>query len=221
MDINPDKIKEFLEEMCGIFGKEFIVIGGWAVHAYECKAKSLDGDAMVSFAAEGTLRDSYIVTKNARMKKSQFLCEAGCDIDLYVEHQHGLRIPFDELQAYSRTIGKLETACPEHLLILKLDAYRARKHTPKGAKDREDLMSMLAGIPLKKTEIFQKYLENADIAALQEVVEDRTCALGLCGQNASAAKTLRQKAAKALATITDDKSRTHPNPNENPPGDLC
>lgn len=219
--IDPDKIKAFLEEMCEIFGDEFVVIGGWAVHAHNCKAKSFDGDAMISYAVEGTLRDSYLVTKNARMKKSQFICEAGCDIDLYVEHQHGLRIPFEEVQAYSKLVGKLRVATEEHLLLLKLDAFKDRRHTPKGRKDAEDLLNMLAHLPFNGAEIFEKHLEDEDRNLLAEVVKDKTAAMTLCKGNAVEAKDMRQKAKATLETISGEKQKTHPERDKNAPPDLC
>lgn len=218
--INPDEIKKILENLCETFGDEFVVIGGWAVHAYNCKSKSFDGDAMVSHIVEGTLNDSYIVTKNPRMKKSQFICEAGCDIDLYVERQHGLRIPFSEIQAYSQQIDRLRVASPEHLLLLKLDAYKDRKHTPKGTKDKEDILSMLAKVPLKKKEIFDTHLDGEDKELLKEVLADKAIAMTLCNQNAFEAKQLRSNASKALKELTNEKPRIPTQKLKDPSQDL-
>ena len=111
------------------------MIGGWAVHAYGAKDLSFDGDAMVSLVAHGTLRDEYELTRNSRMQKEQFTAPTGHSIDLYVEHQHGLKVPFDELQAFCQQKDGLFVPCPEHLLILKLVAAKGRAGSAKGQKD--------------------------------------------------------------------------------------
>jgi len=207
-EIDPIKIKEFLEELCQSFPEDLIVIGGWAVNAYGCKGKSLDGDAMVSHTVEGTLRDSYLVTKNLRMKKSQFICPYGCDIDLYVERQHGLRIPFDEIQAYSQKKGHLRVAAPEHLILLKVDAYRDRKNTPKGSKDKEDILSLLGKVSLTNKDIFERHMEKEDAETLKEIVSDTITALNLANQNSFEAKILRDKAKKTLQYICENEKQS-------------
>ena len=220
--INQNRIKKVLETFCDHFTGEFILIGDWALHSYSKShpLKELEIDAIVSYAAEGTLNDSYIVTKNPRMKKSQFICEAGCDIDLYVERQHGLRIPFSEIQAYSQQIDRLRVASPEHLLLLKLDAYKDRKHTPKGTKDKEDILSMLAKVPLKKKEIFDAHLDEEDKELLKEVLGDKEIAMTLCNQNTFEAKQLRSNASKALKELTNEKPRIPTQKLKDPSQDL-
>jgi hypothetical protein len=122
----------FLRELSADFGNEFIVIGGWALHAYRAQNLSRQAEAMVSYQAQGTLRDRYPITKNARMHKEQFVGPSGHDVDLYVENQHALAVSFRELQAGAKEKEGLWVACPEHLVVLKLAAARNRSHTPKG-----------------------------------------------------------------------------------------
>lgn len=207
--------------MTETFGNEFITIGGWAVNAYRCKGKSLDGDAMISFQTEGSLRDSYILEKNARMKKSQMLCEANCDIDLYVEHQHGLKVPFEEVQAYCQKREGLIVPCPEHLLLLKLQAFKERKNCPKGSKDEEDLLQMLARLTFQHPDISEKYLEEEDIKTLQDVTANVPCSLRIAHQNAQAAKLLRIQAKEGVEIILNQKKeRTNfEKPSPPPPKD--
>jgi hypothetical protein len=211
--LDPEEIRKFLIETTNQFGDEFITIGGWAVNAYACKGKSLDGDAMISFQTEGTLRDFHILEKNPRMKKSQLLCPAGCDIDLYVEHQHGLKIPFEEVQAYHQKRQGLNVPCPEHLLILKLEAFKERRNSAKGQKDKEDLIQMLGKLEFKHPEISEVYLEEDDFQILEEVSQDTACAMRVCDQNAQAGKSLRKNAQEGLLILQGrKKSREKPAP---------
>ncbi len=124
---DPIHIKNFLVGLAENLGDEFIVMGGWGVWAYEQAEMSHDGDAMISNAALSVLRDDFQVTTTPQKKTRQFRTPEGYDIDLYVEHQHGLKVPFDELQAYSRDLHSMRVASPEHLLVLKLDAAKGRR----------------------------------------------------------------------------------------------
>lgn len=196
--IDPEKIRQFLIEMTSAFGQEFITIGGWAIHAYGAHGKSLDGDAMVSYQVEGVLRDSYRVEKNPRMAKSQFICEAGCDIDLYVEHQHRLPISFEEIQAHCQMHAGLQVPCPEHLLVLKVVALKARAHSAKGAKDQEDVLNLLALAPITKPKVLETHLglEPELRRMIEDILAAPETAQRICGGNAAKAKTLRSKAKK-------------------------
>jgi hypothetical protein len=201
--LDPAKIKDYMRFLCQTMDEEFIVIGGWAVHAYDCKETTFDGDAIISYRAEGELRDSYFVTKNPRMKKSQFLSEVGCDIDLYVEHQHGLRISYEEAQAYHQKRDGMNVVCPEHLLILKIEAFKDRRVTPKGQKDKEDLIRLLLHAPFEHPELLTQHLDEADIELLQEVTDDRNTIRQIACANDKDAKHLRETLkAKLLALLS-------------------
>ena len=208
--IDPEAIRSLMQEFTKAFGDEFITIGGWAVAAYGAKGKSLDGDAMISYQVEGILRDSYLVEKNPRMAKSQFICEAGCDIDIYVERQHRLKVPFDEVQAHSKELGGLRVPCPEHLLILKLDAYKCRRATPKGKKDQEDLLQLLVKAPFKNPEILEAYLSEEDQAVVAAIIEDVALSQKLCAGNPVEAKTLRANAKTKLNGLLKKKLTSSP-----------
>ncbi|MBV9392322.1 MAG: hypothetical protein JOY96_10560, partial [Verrucomicrobia bacterium] len=178
---DPLQIRSFLVELCQGLHPDFIVIGGWAVYAYSPYKMSLDGDAIISYAAEGTLRDSFEVTKNLRMKKSQFLSPLGIDIDLYVENQHSLPVSFAEAQAYSRQIEGLTVVCPEHLLVMKLRAALQRGTTAKGLKDRQDIIAILDRAEFLNPELFEKHLSNEDWQILHEVIRDSDAVLAYLG----------------------------------------
>ncbi len=194
-----ERIKEHLIKISRSMPKEFIVIGGWAVHAHGAKEYSFDGDAMVSFVAHGVLRDEYPVVPNPRLDKCQYHYQ-GFEIDLYVEHQHKLRVPFEELQAYAQEKMDMWVACPEHLLVLKLGAIKDRGHSPKGQKDKEDVAKLLMVIaPQPNCALLNSHLNDDDIKVIYEIVNNREVNLAIANGNSHLAS--RQNLAKVWEDI--------------------
>ena len=62
------------------------------------------------------------------------------EFDVYVEHNDGLRVPYKDIAAASTVVDGIRVASLEHLLVLKLDAYAARRGSAKGRKDERDLI---------------------------------------------------------------------------------
>jgi hypothetical protein len=215
-------IRNQLVELCGLFEGSFVVIGGWAIHAHNPRELTLDGDAMVSLETDGTLRDMFEVTPNPRMKKKQFVGKDGFDFDIYVEQQHGLRVPYSRLSALAEKKDGLTVACPEHLLVLKLDAARDRKGSGKGEKDKQDVLSLLAlGTPsFKHAGELAAYLTDDDWHDLKSIVSDVNSTEQYLGGNAWSAKTFRATLSstfgalkKAADTTGDLPSGSSPDPN--------
>jgi hypothetical protein len=202
-DENPLAIKSFLEELCASFGKEFIVIGGWAVYSYNARNLTFDGVAVISYEVQGCLRDSYAVTKNARMKKEQFVGPTGHDIDLYVERQHGLPVDYGELHAYAKQRADLWVACPEHLITLKLEAARDRQGSPKGEKDKLDILALLS-LPdeeFANPELLAKHLDDEKWASLRRISQDTQATGKFCRGNEWDAKNLRKALSAKLEML--------------------
>lgn len=195
------RIREFLAEMCADLAPDFVVIGGWAAYAHGSGQLSLDGDALISYAALGTLRDLYEVTPNHRMKKEQFRGPTGHDIDLYVERLHGLAVPFDEAQACAQQRGGLLVICPEHLTILKLKAEAARRGSGKGDKDALDIILLwekgLADFAYP--ELLTTALDAPDWTRLGEILADKRLTEIACDGNAWEAKALRGRLGERAA----------------------
>lgn len=187
-------------------GKSCLIIGGWAVWAYHHAEMSHDGDIMVTAPVLSELRDQFRVTFTPQKRKHQFANEEGYDVDIYVEHQHGLKVPFDEAQAHARSLSGMNVVCPEHLLVLKLGAARSRQGTAKGLKDQRDLIRLLqvmAGdVPsLEAPEILGRYLETDDWTFMTKVVSDVPLTESVCRKNSFAAKALRRELISALTKI--------------------
>lgn len=204
--MNPDekaealRIRDFLAELCADLAPDFVVIGGWAAYAHGSGQLSLDGDAFISYAALGTLRDLYEVTPNHRMKKEQFRGPTGHDIDLYVERLHGLAVPFDEAQACAQQRGGLRVICPEHLTILKLKAEADRRGSGKGDKDALDLIYLWENglADFEKPELLTLALEAPQWTRLREIFADKRLTEMACGGNGWEAKSLRARLAERL-----------------------
>lgn len=221
------KLKSFIEELCLQLPTEFIVIGGWAVYGYNTQNLTFDGDAMISAQAHGYLRDIYNVTANPRMKKQQFVGPTNHDIDLYVEYQHGLRIPYDELKTFSKKRDNMTVACPEHLMILKLDAARNRRNTSKGQKDLEDIAALLS-IPeeeFNNLNILARYMTGGDWEDLKKVSENQNLAERLNNGNQWQAKAFRENLQRKLVHLKQSPEQKLIPPNarlqkQKPPEDL-
>jgi hypothetical protein len=189
------KLREFMEKLCNDLPNDFIVIGGWAVDAYNNTNLTFDGDAMVSIMAHGILKDSFDVTPNPRMKKHQFVGETSHDIDIYVEYQHGLKIPYDELKSLSQKRSGLLVACPEHLIILKLEAAQDRVGTSKGEKDILDLLALIS-LPkeeYKNIEVLNRYLSEENVATLKSISTNQSLIEKITKGNKWEAKSLKSK----------------------------
>lgn len=189
------RIRDFLGELCTDLAPDFVVIGGWAAYAHGSGQLSLDGDALISYSALGTLRDRYEVTPNQRMRKEQFRGPTGHDIDLYVERMHGLAVPFDEAQACAQQRGGMLVICPEHLTILKLKAEEERRGTGKGDKDALDLIYLWENglSDFEKPELLTLALKDSQWTRLGEIFADKRLTEMACGGNGWEAKALRAR----------------------------
>jgi hypothetical protein len=208
---NLEEIKALLCALNDALGKEFIVIGGWAVWAYEQDEMSLDGDAMISTSALSILRDKYVVTNTPQKRQRQFATPEGFDVDLYIEHQHGLRVPFDELQAYSRHIQRMHVASPEHLLVLKLEAAKDREGSAKGEKDKRDVLRIVQAIGRdsnRHSVILGRYLSDEDWKRIEKIIANVPVTEQVSGGNAFNAKALRKRLAEIVEDIKDESERS-------------
>ena len=134
-------------ELSELFPDGLVFIGGIAVYLRARAARlaawgiefSHDGDFYISLSDFADLRDYEEVTANRRMSKHQFI-KSGVEFDVYLEYNNSLRVPYAEALARSSLVERVRVAAPEHLLVLKLDAYADRRRSAKGRKDERDLI---------------------------------------------------------------------------------
>jgi hypothetical protein len=195
-------VEKFLQELTAEVAEKptLVVIGGFAMRAHGAKGFSHDGDIMVDQPTYGALRDRlrFNLSRNPRLGKNQFTAPAGFEVDVYVENQHKLRVPFDEVQAYGERKNNLWVACAEHLLILKLDALKDRRHTDKGEKDIDDILVLMMPGRFEHADLLKQHMRPEDWELLAEVVENPGNWQRLTENNYKEAATLREA---ALATL--------------------
>ncbi|MBU1131254.1 hypothetical protein KJ840_03925 [Patescibacteria group bacterium] len=121
----------------------FILIGGWAVFFYTHSLKSKDIDIIIDFEELSKLKENYEVFKNDRLKKYEISIEE-VDIDIYLPRYSEFCLPIEDIQKTSRLLEGFKVPTLEILLILKQQAYLARRGSVKGEKDKLDILSLLA-----------------------------------------------------------------------------
>jgi len=139
-DLITKKSFEILAELKRQY--KFILIGGWAVFLYTHSLKSKDIDVVIDYEELEKLRENFDLAKNERLKKYEIIIEE-IDIDLYLPFYSNPGIPAEEIKKYTQTIEGFLVPRPEILLILKQGAYLERLTSPKGQKDKADIISLL------------------------------------------------------------------------------
>ena len=194
---------------------QVVFIGGVAVQALTQKLGVAHGlppeathdvDMSITIAASGTLRDQKLLTPNKRLKKGQITVD-GVEVDIYVEYQNDLRFDYTELATYAElfSIGKavdVKITSIGHLILLKLDALKARASSAHGAKDRRDIAKLLV-MGADRDEDVQIVIgaaTSADISAVQRVLKS-TAFTEITQGNAQAAAKLRIKAEKFIERV--------------------
>jgi len=164
-------------DLSEMFPDGVVFIGGIAVYLHARKAGlegwgiefSHDGDFYISLADFADLRDIEEVTTNRRLSKHQIVKD-GIDFDVYVERRHGLRVSFSDMAEASTVIEHVRVASPEHLLLLKLDAYADRLASAKGRKDERDLIRIAHVLARKVREnLFAPYVQAEDLRLMSKV----------------------------------------------------
>jgi len=120
----------------------FTLIGGWAVFLYARTLKSKDIDLVMDYDELGRFQKEYPLTKNERLRKYEARVEE-VEIDVYAPHYSNPGLRAEEVLRHSSSLEGFEVPRPEILLILKQHALSQRAASPKGEKDRLDILSLL------------------------------------------------------------------------------
>lgn len=174
-----------------------VFIGGVAIYLHAVNSPSArqvaefshDSDLMISLLDYSILRDHVEVVANPRLGKHQVILE-GVEFDVYVERQNKLVVPYDEIYAHAKTYGNMHVACPEHLLVLKLEAHLDRFGSAKGDKDARDLVSLALASRKINVRLLSPYLRPEHVEAMRRVGQGRIFE-EMCLGNAHEAKRLR------------------------------
>ncbi len=202
MDANWDRLLKLAREI-SVDYPAAVFIGGVAVATYAASLDaslqevSHDADFYLSRQDKVAMRDRFPMATNHRLAKDSVTIE-GLDLDVYVEHGHGLAVPYDQVFAFSEIVNEIRVAAPEHLLVLKADAALDRIGSDKGTKDLRDLgvLGLLLSHP--RMALLEPFL-TVDRAVLLKRVS--TSGEVFAGLNPHAASRLRSTLAEHLATI--------------------
>lgn len=150
----------------------FILIGGWAVFLYTHSLKSKDIDLVIDYGELEKLRKKFDLFKNERLKKYEIIIEE-IDIDLYLPFYSNPGIPAQEIKKYTQNIEGFSVPRPEILLALKQGAYLKRVGSPKGEKDKVDIISLLSdGLDFKfYKKILKKYKLENHLEELKKLIQ--------------------------------------------------
>lgn len=191
---------------------DIVLIGGVAVYLHALAREidyvqpeaSHDADFMISLVDYDELKDEYEVTSNRRLSKHQMIVE-GVELDVYVERQNGLAVPYDEVVAHSEIVDGMRIACLEHLLILKLEALVKRSGSSKGDKDRRDVAKLGLLLGSHPTINLLAPYWRPELRGQVDEVAKSSVFYELCGKNAHLAKKVRAKFAR-FARVCDPSS---------------
>lgn len=217
---SPEDLGDFQQllrachEIASNFPDGVVFIGGIAVYLHAInnqKAKELaevthDADFYISIADMGDLRDIEEIVPNRRLNKHQ-LKKYGFEFDIYTERHSALIVPYDQVMAHAVTYDQTRVASLEHLLVLKLEAYKDRHASTKGQKDAKDLIR-IAVVSQSTNQKFKAdlaigYLDDRHIALLKQVARGPEF-MSLARGNAKYAKELRTQFQALVDSIQED-----------------
>ena len=157
-DLVTQKSWQTLQDLRGKLS--FILIGGWAVYLYTKALKSKDIDLIINYDQLEKFKPEFEVTKNDRLKKYEARKEE-VQIDIYLPHYSNIRVPVEDITDLSK-IDTFTVPSLEMLLILKQLAFMDRGLSPKGQKDRLDILSLLYFGNFDKIK-YQKLIKKLDL----------------------------------------------------------
>lgn len=194
-------------DLSRMFEPGLVFIGGIAVYmhainssqAREMAEATHDGDFYISMADMQDLRDIEEVVPNRRLNKAQII-KKGFEFDVYVERQASLIVPYADVAAHAVDYDGVRVASLEHLLVLKLEAFRDRQNSAKGDKDARDIFRIAAIADPASFDacICAPFLQDEHLALFSRL-RTSSEAVSLADGNAVRAKQLRS----SLKTMLD------------------
>lgn len=167
-DLITAKSRQVLQNLKNML--DFVLIGGWAVYLYTKALKSKDIDMIVNYDQLDIIRKNFAIIKNDRLKKYEARSEE-VQIDIYLPYYSNLGIPVEEIIRQTKKVETFSLPSPEILLLLKQYAYKQRRLSVKGQKDKLDIISLLS----KQTFNWRNYrsqLKKYNLSYLQSDLVD-------------------------------------------------
>lgn len=210
-----ERLLAICQEIADYIPDGVVFIGGIAVymHAINHQLNHIaefthDADFYISFADMGDLRDIEELTPNRRLSKHQFI-KSGFEFDVYTERQSSLIVPYDDVIANSVSYENMRVASLEHLLALKLEAYRNRRGSAKGQKDAKDIIRLaILGAEIGfNPDIAMPYIDDEHKDLLLDIHRGSEV-VAIAQGNSVVAKKIRSKVAELTKSLSV-KTRQH------------
>lgn len=188
-----------------------VFIGGIAVATHatrlgpEFSETSHDADLYLSLQGKAIMRDRYEIWRTPHLNKDSTIID-GEDIDLYVEHQHPLGVPYAAIYAHAEEVDHIRVAALEHLLVLKCDAAKDRHGSGKGDKDDRDLARIVLLMDEPRGDLLAPFLLEQRRTTLEQAVTrpDLVQVLGLNPHQGSRIRTLILRNLQAILEASKD-----------------
>lgn len=203
-----NRLLQNIRDMCEDY-QDLVTIGGVAVWMHTLRMAderllqvSHDADFYLSIQDFGVMRDLEEMVPNRRLGKYQIIKD-DVDIDVYVDKQHGLTVPFADIATDAQEIMGIRCASLEHLLILKARAFLDRKNTAKGDKDARDIAKILILIG-ESGAVSDRlaFWTDEDRALVETIIRGNKTFLDIADGNAHDAKSYRQKATRGFEYVS-------------------
>mgnify|MGYP001570170456 CR=1 FL=1 len=199
MNPNWNAVWTAVREFSSIDPDDIVLIGGVAVYLHTKVADrpdlpaeyTHDADFYVSRAVWSLIRSEHESVFNRRLSKHQVTINQ-VELDLYLEHQHALRVSYADLRQASVDISGIQVAGLEHLLLLKLDAYADRAASAHGRKDSRDIVKLLVLLSDTEPDYALAQATDEDVAALRSLIRSNVFS-DLTKGNAHQASRLRRE----------------------------
>lgn len=195
-----------------------VLIGGLAVEAHTTSAQvgrswvtvwSHDIDLMASTDDIARAQRDEEVVRNLRLRKRE-IRKPQADVDVYVDREHGLCVPYPEVWARRVVWEGLSIACVGHLIALKTAALLDRGASGKGAKDAEDLARLLLLAGPGDPALARPWMAPEQVSVIARVAGDSRMGARLAGHPGPEAARCRRalvQAAAAYRIPSRDSSR--------------
>lgn len=126
MDEEWERVWRSVRELADAYPDDIVVIGGVAVYLHtgqrELPAEfTHDADVAIARAALADLRDEYEVVANRRLAKYQITTAEDVDIDLYVERNNRLRLPWPLLKSTAFASRTWNISCSSSSMSCEID----------------------------------------------------------------------------------------------------
>ena len=148
----------------------FILIGGWAVFLYTHQLKSKDIDVIIEYEELQKFRNFFALQKNDRLKKYEVKLNE-VDLDIYLPFYSTIALPTEDIKNYVEKVEGFILPKMEILLILKQAAYRDRKGSIKGKKDKIDIVG-LCGLENFDFKFYQNILRQYHLENFSSELKD-------------------------------------------------